>query len=131
VDTKRLTVAASAAIEAATGIALILTPGLVARLLIGAQLSSGGLAVGRVCGIGLLSLGLATWPRDRVETASATVALFVYNLLTSVYLGYLGGSGDFTGLLLWPACVAHALLMILLAGPTYRVLSSRRSDEHS
>jgi hypothetical protein len=131
VNIKHIAVAVSAALETATGIALIGVPSLVIRLLIGAQLSGAGIAVGRVCGIGLLSLGLATWPRKSSATASGTIALFVYNLLTSVYLGYLGGSGDFAGILLWPACFLHGLLMLVLAGPAYRVLRTRQPDDHS
>jgi hypothetical protein len=32
-----------------------------------------------------------------------------------VYLAYLGLVGGFTGILLWPAIVVHAILTILLA----------------
>ena len=131
VNIKHIAVATSGALEIATGIALIANPSFVILLLFGAQLSGSGIAVGRLCGIGLLSLGLATWPRKSGATAPATIALFVYNLLSSVYLGYLGASGDFAGVLLWPACFFHGLLMLLLADPAYRVLRSRQPDDHS
>ena len=49
----------SAAIEAATGVALIAVPDLVARVLLGTELSGSGIAVARVAGFGLLSL--ADW----------------------------------------------------------------------
>jgi hypothetical protein len=90
-------------------------PPLVVRLLIGAGLSDGGVALGRVCGFALLSLGLACRPRGRVVTAPAASALLTYNLLTALYLGYLGVIAGFSGYLLWPACVLHALLAVLLA----------------
>ena len=48
--------------EAATGVALIVVPSLVARLLLGTGLSGVAIAVGRVAGISLLSLGIACWP---------------------------------------------------------------------
>ena len=51
--------AMAATVEATTGLALIADPVFVVHLLLGASLSSGGIAVGRVCGFGLLSLGLA------------------------------------------------------------------------
>ena len=55
--------------EAATGVALIVVPALVARLLLGAELSGVAVVVGRVAGISLLSLGFACWqgqePRAR------------------------------------------------------------------
>jgi hypothetical protein len=117
--TKTLVPAASAALEMATGIALIASPAFVIQLLIGAQLSTGGVAVGRVCGIGLLALGLASLPRRNVETRGTT-ALLVYNLLAFLYFGYLGGSGQFTGRLLWPACFIHGLFALLLAVSIYR-----------
>jgi hypothetical protein len=114
VTTRRLTIIA-AAIEAATGAALIAEPARVARLLIGAGLSEGGVAIGRVCGFALLSLGLACRPRRTVVTAQVASALLTYNLLTALYLGYLGAMAGFSGYLLWPACVLHVLLALLLA----------------
>jgi hypothetical protein len=121
--TRRLTIIA-AAIEAATGAALIADPGLVVRLLIGASLSGGGLAIGRVCGFALLSLGVACWPNGTVVTAQAASALLTYNLLTALYLEYLGASG-FSGYLLWPACVVHAVIALLLARPAYEAVRRR------
>ena len=67
----------SAAIEAATGVALIAVPGLVAHVLLGAGLSDSGIAVARLTGIALLCLGLACWPGGD----DAIRALFSYNLL--------------------------------------------------
>jgi len=131
VTIKHIAVTASAALEAATGLALIASPGFVIRLLIGAQLSGAGVAVGRLGGMGLLSLGLASWPSKSSPTAPATTALFIYNLLSSVYLGYLGGSGDFAGILLWPACFLHGLLMLLLAAPAYKALRSGQPGDRS
>ena len=50
----------AATLEAATGLALIVVPAVVARWLLGEELSGAcALAVGRVAGIGLFSLGLA------------------------------------------------------------------------
>jgi hypothetical protein len=106
--------AIAAAIEAATGAALIAAPHLVVRLLIGASLSAGGIAIGRVCGFALLALGLACGPSRGVVTSQAGSALLAYNLLTALYLGYLGVVAGFSGYLLWPACVLHALLALLL-----------------
>jgi hypothetical protein len=122
---RRVTIIA-AAIEAATGAALIADPGLVVRLLIGVSLSDGGFAIGRVCGFALLSLGMACWPNGAVVTAQVASALLTYNLLTALYLEYLGAGGSFTGYLLWPACVLHALLALLLTRPAYEAVRRRR-----
>lgn len=55
-----LTLAAIAAL--ATGLALLLVPWLVGRLLLGEDLTGVAVAVGRVTGIALIGLGLACWP---------------------------------------------------------------------
>jgi hypothetical protein len=52
----------AAVAEAATGLALIVAPSVVARLLFGAELGGIAVAVARVAGFALLSLGLAGWP---------------------------------------------------------------------
>jgi len=109
----------SAAIEVVTGVLLIASPGLVARILLSAPLADPGVAVGRLCGVALLSLGLACWPNASATTAQATRALFTYNLLAAFYLGYLRVGAGFVSYLLWPACVLHALLAALLARPFY------------
>ena len=117
--TTRTLVVLDAALEVATGVALIIHPGLVVRVLLGVGLFGGGIAVGRVAGLGLLSLGLACWPSGDDATPRATWALFTYNLLVASYLGYLRVGGSFVGYLLWPAFGLHALLAILLARPAY------------
>jgi hypothetical protein len=113
--TTRLLAALSATIEAATAAALILAPEIVAHLLLGTELSEAGSAVARVAGFGLLALAIACWPGRNEATAQAPRALFVYNLLAGLYLGYLRVGGGFSGLLLWPACFLHLLLAFLLA----------------
>jgi hypothetical protein len=104
----------SAAIEVATGLALIAVPSLVARLLLGAALSDSGIAVARLTGIALLCLGFACWPGRDDATQTAVRALFTYNLLAALYLGYLRVGGGFVSYLLWPVCVVHAVLGVLL-----------------
>ena len=82
-------------------------------------LNASGIAVARVGGFGLLSLGLACWPGGDVAIAHTTRALFTYNLLAALYLGYLRVAGGFVSFLLWPACILHALLALLMARPAY------------
>ena len=113
----RTLVRLSAAIEAATGVALIAIPDLVARVLLGTGLSDSGIAVGRLAGLALLSLGLACWPSAEDASAPAIRALFTYNLLVALYLAYLRLGGGFISYLLWPAVALHSLLTLLLARP--------------
>jgi hypothetical protein len=124
--TIRTLVVLAAALEVSTGVALIANPHLVVDLLLGAELSGGGIAVGRVAGLGLLSLGLACWPGRDGATAQATKVLFAYDLLVAVYLGYLGVDGGFAGHLLWPAVALHAFLTLLLA----RLLRRSQEERH-
>jgi hypothetical protein len=115
--TRRTLVLLDAGLEMVTGVALIADPNLVSRVLLGVGLSGSGIAVGRVAGLGLLSLGLACWPSGADATSQTTRALLTYNLFTTLYLGYLRIGGGFAGYLLWPAFVLHALLTLLLARP--------------
>ena len=106
--------ALGAIIEAVTGLALIFQPALVVQLLLGEGLSPAGLALGRVAGFGLLSLGLACWPRAGAAL-SALLAMLTYNLLATVYLAYLRFDGALVGRLLLPTIVLHAVLALLFA----------------
>ena len=106
----------AAVVEAVTGVALIVLPQAVARLLLGAELAGAGIAVARVAGIALLSLGLLCWMsrRDANKTA-VLIAMLTYNFLVTAYLTYLEIGGELVGSLLWPAIVIHAVLTLLFA----------------
>jgi hypothetical protein len=105
-----------AVLEAVTGLALIVAPASVARLLLGADVSGAGAAVGRVAGFALVALGVACWPsRDQVNrSAPAVRAMLTYNVLVTSYLIFLGIGSQFAGILLWPAVAAHGLITLLL-----------------
>jgi hypothetical protein len=105
---KLLTVAAVA--ELATGVALLVVPALVGRLLLGAELTGVAIPIARVAGIALIALGIACLP------GKALLGMLTYSVLATVYLGYLAIGGEWVGPLLWPAVVLHAALTILLAG---------------
>jgi hypothetical protein len=127
----RAPVMLSAALVAATGVALIVDPDFVVRVILGAGLSGSGIAVGRGAGIVLLALGLACWPSGADATARATLALFTYNLLVALYFGYLRVGGGFVSSVLWPACALHALLAVLLAGTAYEGFSGKGRSSKS
>lgn len=94
--------------EIATGLALLLVPSLVGQLLLGAQLAGIAVVVARVAGIALLGLGIACWP------GPPRLGMMTYGAGVSIYLGYLGLTGEATGLLLWPAVILHVLLTLTL-----------------
>jgi len=114
--TKRL-LGLTASLEAVTGLALMIEPAIVSRLLLGTGVSGVGLALGRVAGFALVSLGLACWPSPDAPggVSAALRGMLAYNPLAAIYLLYLGIVAEETGVLLWPAMVIHAVLTLLLA----------------
>jgi hypothetical protein len=113
--------ALAAAGEAAVGVALLVDPPTVVRLLLGVDMAglddpaAVAVAIGRVTGIALIALGLSCWPGS-----TARLAMLAYGLLVTLYLAWLGLGGALVGVLLWPAVVLHAVLAVLLARAWYR-----------
>lgn len=110
----------SCSLEFVTGLALIATPSLVANVLLSAGLAPGGQATARVGGIALVSLAIACWSRGEGNQTQPVLALFLYNLLAGLYLGYLKIGGEFSSFLLFPVAALHGLLALLFARPAYR-----------
>jgi len=94
--------------EAATGLALVLIPSVVGRLLLGEELTGIAVPVARVAGIALIGLGIACWP------GPPRAGMLTYSALVTLYLASLGLAGEVTGVLLWPAVVLHLILTVLL-----------------
>ncbi|OAF11857.1 hypothetical protein AYJ54_08150 [Bradyrhizobium centrolobii] len=94
--------------EVATGLALLAIPSLVGQLLLGQQLAGVAIPVARVTGIALIALGIAC------GLATPLMGMFAYSSAVTLYLAYLGSTGEFAGALLWPAAMVHAFLSILL-----------------
>ena len=109
----------AAIIEVATGMALLIVPSLIGRLLFGAEFTGIVIPVARVLGIALLALGACCWPGS-----TPLCGMLTYGALVTVYLAYLGLLG-FSGILLWPAIVVHAILTILLTRAWFQ---SRKPD---
>ena len=104
---KLLAVAAIA--EAATGLALLVAPSPVGRLLLGAELTGVSIPVARVLGIALVALAIACWPGR-----TALCGMLTYSALATAFLAYLGIRGNWAGPLLWPAVALHAVIAVLL-----------------
>ncbi len=82
--------ALSAIIEAATGLALLVVPSLVERLLLGADLTGVVIAVARVTCIALVALGVACWPGGTALCGMLTYSvslLLTFCILASVANG--------------------------------------------
>ena len=114
----------TAIVEAATGLALIATPNVVVRLLLGSEISGASIPLGRVAGLGLLSLAVACWHRGNVSTGTepALRAMLLYNALVALYLVWLGVTTEWVGPLLWPAAALHGALTMVLAKQAWNSL---------
>lgn len=110
---KLLTIAAIA--EAATGLALLVVPSPVGRLLLGAELSGVAIPVARVLGIALIALAIACWPGW-----TPLCGMLTYSVLVTAFLASAGIRGTWVGPLLWPAVAGHGIMTILLARAWYK-----------
>ena len=94
--------------EAGAGLALLIVPALAGRLLLGEELTGVAIPVARVAGIALIALGVACWPGPPL------VGMLIYSAVVTLYLSYVGLTGDLTGIFLWPAVILHVILTALL-----------------
>ena len=104
---KRVLVLAAVS-EAATGMALLIVPSLVGRLLLGEELTGTAIPVARVAGIALIALGVACWP------GPPRAGMLTYSAAVTLYLAYVGFAGGLSGVLLWPAVALHVILTAFL-----------------
>ena len=95
--------------EVTTGLALLLVPSFVGRLLFGEELTGVGILAGRITGIALIALSVACWP------GPPAAGMLIYSAAVAVYFTYIGVAGGLTGILLWPAAVLHLVVTALLA----------------
>lgn len=112
----RKVLALSSAMEIATGVASLVAPAIVVRLLLGTELTGIGIALGRCFGITLIALGLACWPSGQQAggNSAAARAMLFYNALIASYLAYLFVVRHQDGILLWPAVALHAAVVLVL-----------------
>jgi hypothetical protein len=108
----KIVLAVAAACEAATGLALLVYPPIVIRLLLGAEIIGVGEVVSRFAGIALIGLGVACWPNGSAR--QAFYGMLTYGALAALYLAYVRARGQGVGMLLWPAVAVHAILIVLL-----------------
>ena len=107
----------TAVVEAATGLALLIVPAEVVRVLLGGSFEApAGQVVARVAGAALLALALANWRARSDERSSAAAgvvaAMLLYNTVTAAVLAYAGYSLRMRGIGLWPAVVLHVVMAV-------------------
>jgi len=105
----------SALAEFGTGLALVVEPSIIVQLLLGESIVGLAAVLGRCFGVALVALGVAAWPQP--PAAMPRLGMAVYNVLVTLYLGYLGAVSHMNGILLWPTVVLHAGVALLLLWP--------------
>jgi len=108
--------ATTAVVELGAGLALLCFPSSAAEVLLGAPLEApAALAVARVGGVALLTLGVACWlARDDAHSPAAralVTAMVLYNLGVVFILGAAGIRSLPIRVVLWPAAVVMHLSM--------------------
>ena len=103
--------------EAVTGLALLVYPLIVVRLLFGTEITGAAVVVSRIAGIALIGLGIACRPGVDANRADdrAYGGLLTYSALMTLCLANVGFVGLLRGPLLWPAAIVHLVLTVVLA----------------
>jgi hypothetical protein len=106
----------AALLEGATGLALMVLPGTVVRLIFASGLDPAGLAVAKIAGMTLFAFALACWIAARNGDPMALLAgMLVYNVLVGAYFVTVGLQAVAVGPLFWPVAVFHLVFSALLA----------------
>lgn len=114
-------------LEIMMAIALIVAPSSVAWLILGNWAAGPGIDLGRIAGFVLLSLGLACYPRSSNDgnLDQAVLGMLTFNILLTIYLIYLGVSGEATGVALWLVATIHAVLTILFTQAWFQFVKEK------
>ena len=106
----------TAIIEAPTGLALMVVPSVVVRLLLGAEISGASIPLGRVAGVALLALGVACWLAQHDEQSRAAsglvAAMLLYNVAVAAVLAFAGIGLKLHGVVVWSAVIVHAAMAV-------------------
>jgi len=130
-DAKRsLTLGLFACLECATGLGLLLAPGVVLRLLLGlTQPVPETLLLARLGGAALVALGAVSWGAGRFHRSPAGFGLMIgitlYNGVAAAILAYAALGLNMQGVLLWPAALCHAAFLLWCLASSLRTLRPR------
>ena len=109
------------ALEAATGLALLLAPSVLVELLLGtAPGTPAGVTVSRVAGVALLALGVACWlAREDAAGRAAkglVAAMLLYNVAVVAILILAWANLGLFGIAFWPVGLGHTGLAVWCVG---------------
>lgn len=111
----KLLLSVTGALEAATGLGLLVAPSAIVALLLGAAPGTpAGVTVSRAAGVAMLALGIACWlARDDAANRAAKgliAAMLLYNAgVVAVFVLAWTGPGPL-GIAFWPVVLGHMLL---------------------
>jgi len=121
------------ALEAATGLVLLLAPSMLVELLLGAAPGTpAGVTVSRVAGVALLALGVACWLARKDAAGRAAkglvAAMLLYNVAVVAILVLAWTNLGLFGIAFWPVVLAHTgLAACCVACLSTRTLEEKRS----
>jgi hypothetical protein len=103
------------ALEAAIGLALLVSPSVPVSLLLGVACDTGGfVTVARIAGAALIALGCACWfARADGKSRAARgliAAMAIYNVAAALLLTLARLDSGLSGVSLWPAVLLHAVM---------------------
>ena len=129
-ERRSLTLGLFACLECATGLGLLLVPAIVIGLLLGlTQPAPETLLLARLAGAALISLGAASWGAGIFHRSPAGLGLLIgvtlYNGIAAAILVYAGLGLNMQGVLIWPASLTHAALLLWCLASALRMLRQR------
>ncbi len=119
----RVVVMAAAWLEIVVGILFITALDTMCRLLFAAGPEGAGLPLGRLVGVALFALGVASLPSTSEEPSrSVVMGLFAYNFGAATLFAWTALATTLRGFMLWPGVILH----IAVAGVLLPQLLARR-----
>ena len=113
-------VTTSAWLEIVTGAAFLAVLDVPCRLLLAATPEGVGRPLGRLTGIALITLGIASLPsRIAGSHRRAVQGLLAYNVGVAILLAWVGVATTLRGVLLWPAALLHAVIAAALLASSF------------
>jgi len=130
---RKLFLVVVAAVEAATGLGLLLLPSVAFALLLGLEGAAvEAIFVGRIAGAALVAIGVASWMARKDELNPSLfgllIGILIYNTAVSILLLYAVAVLKIAGVMLWPTVVFHALLAVWGGGLLRGIPSEHREE---
>ena len=113
---QRTAVMIAAWIEILVGASFILALNAQSQLIFGVTTEGTGAVFARLAGIGLIALGIACLPSNLAATRKVAIrTLLIFNVATTILFAWVAVATTFSGVVLWPVVIMHAVLAIVLA----------------